>query len=69
MSEDETAIMQKIIYDQAKDTLVGFSGSSMDHQSEENFIVRVRDDEGRYRNIVSTFKNSLKIEYYYNTTS
>ena len=59
ISEDETAIIRKITYDQANDTLVGFCGSSVDNQCEENFLVRVGEGEDGYRNIVSAFENSI----------
>ena len=57
LSEDETAIIKKVTYNQRDDTLVGFCGKSGDaHQCMTNCVIKVGDGEEGYNTIVDAFK-------------
>ena len=58
LSEDGTAIIRKVCYDQKNDTLVGFCGDAGDnHVCKENCLIVVGDGEEGYNTIVQAFKS------------
>ena len=60
ISEDETAIIRKVCYDQKADTLVGFCGPvRLDHTCTAHYRVKVREEVTGYNNIVQAFDNNV----------
>ena len=56
-SEDQTAIIKRIVYDQRNDTLVGFCGvECSEHECQQNFTICVGDGEDGYNNILKAFE-------------
>ena len=60
ISDDETAIIRKVCYDQKADTLVGFCGPvRLDHTCTAHYRVKVREEVTGYNNIVQAFDNNV----------
>ena len=60
LSEDETAIVRRVCYDQKNDTLVGFCGLAGDnHVCKENCAIVIGDGEEGYNTIIQAFKSYI----------
>ena len=60
LSEDETAIVRRVCYDQKNDTLVGFYGLAGDnHVCKENCAIVIEDGEEGYNTIIQAFKSYI----------
>ena len=64
LSEDETAIVKRVVYDEKSDQLIGFCGVEEDgHKCIADFVVDIGDGEAGYHNIVNAF-NKYRIGSY-----
>ena len=64
LAEDETAIINKVDYNEKLDTLEGFCGiKGEQHQCLDEFVVQVGNGEDGYNNITTAFRD-LKIANY-----
>ena len=60
LSEDETAIVRRVCYDQKNDTLVGFCGLAGDnHACKENCVIVIGDGEEGYNTIIQASKSYI----------
>ena len=60
LSEDETAVVRRVCYDQKNDTLVGFCGlAGENHVCKENCAIVIGDGEEGYNTIIQAFKSYI----------